>query len=91
MEQRSVVRFFTLEKLLVKDMRAELECVYGHEALSCSGVTEWGKRFANGRIHLEDGPRPGIAPKATPVNQREPLLRKILLLHATAYVRSFAS
>jgi hypothetical protein len=34
MEQRVVIRFLTLKELSVRDIMAELERVYGHEALS---------------------------------------------------------
>jgi hypothetical protein len=57
MEQHAIVRFFTLKKLSAKDIRAELERVYGHEALSLLAVKEWRKHFTNERINLEDDTR----------------------------------
>jgi hypothetical protein len=37
-EQRSVVRFLTLEKLSAKGIRAEFEGVYGYETFCLSAV-----------------------------------------------------
>jgi transposase len=64
MEQRAVVRFLTLKKLSARDITAELEGVYEHEALSLSAVKKWCKRFVNGRITLEDDPRSGRPPRS---------------------------
>jgi transposase len=63
MEQRAVVRFLTLKKLSARDIMAELEGEYGHEALSLSAVKKWRKRFVNVRITLEDDPRSGRPPQ----------------------------
>jgi hypothetical protein len=41
---------------------AELEEVYGHEALSLSAVQKWRKRFVNRRISLEDDSQSGRLP-----------------------------
>jgi hypothetical protein len=38
MEQHAIVRFLILERLSARDITAELEGVYGHEALSLSAV-----------------------------------------------------
>jgi transposase len=59
MEQRAVVQFLTLKKLSARDVTGELGGVYGHEVFSLSAVKKWRKRFANGRITLEDAPRSG--------------------------------
>jgi transposase len=59
MEQRAVIRFFTLKGLKVKEIRAELESVYCPEALALSTVKKWRKRFQEGRTNLIDGRRPG--------------------------------
>jgi hypothetical protein len=40
MEQRAVVRFLTIEELSARDIKAELEGVYGHEALFLSVVNK---------------------------------------------------
>jgi hypothetical protein len=64
MEQRTVVRFLTLKKLSARDITAELEAVYGHEAISLSTVRKWRNRFVNGRITLEDDPRSGGPPRS---------------------------
>jgi transposase len=56
MEQRAVVRFLTFKMLSARDIMAELEGIYGHEALSGSMVRKWLKRFVNGKITLEDDP-----------------------------------
>jgi hypothetical protein len=54
MEQRAVGRFFTLKKLSVKDIRAELEGVYGYEALTLPRMKKSRDHFPNERINLED-------------------------------------
>jgi hypothetical protein len=59
MEQRAIVRFLTPKKLSARDIMAELEGVYGHEALSLSVVKKGRKRFVSGRITLEDDPGSG--------------------------------
>jgi hypothetical protein len=51
-----------LRKLSTSGIRAELEGVYEHEAVSLSAVKKWGKRFVNGRITLEDDLRSGRQP-----------------------------
>jgi hypothetical protein len=85
----SVVRFFTLKKLFAKDIRAELEEVYGHEALCLLAVKKWCKRFANGRITLENGPRSARSHKAILLNLCVPLLRKAHLFCVSACARNF--
>jgi hypothetical protein len=42
-EQRAIVRFLTLKKLSAKHITAELEGLYGHEALSLSVAKKWRK------------------------------------------------
>jgi hypothetical protein len=64
MGQAALVRFLTLKKLSGSDITAELEGVYGHEALSLSAVKKWRKRFVNGRMTLEDNPRSGRTPRS---------------------------
>jgi hypothetical protein len=64
MDQRTVVRFLTLKTLSARDITAELEEVYGHEALSLSVVKKWCKRFVNGRITLEGDPWSGRPPRS---------------------------
>jgi hypothetical protein len=58
MEQRAVIRFFTLKGLKAKEIRAEPESVYGTEALTLSTLKKWGKRFHKGRTDLIDDRRP---------------------------------
>jgi hypothetical protein len=84
MKQRAVVRFFTIKKLSVKDIRSEFEGAYGHEALSPSPVKKWHKCFANGRINLDDDPRSGIPHNAISASQGEPLSKKVILSYASA-------
>jgi transposase len=59
MEQKAVIRFVTLKGLKTKEIRAELESVYGPEALALSTVKKWRKRFQKGRTDLIDDRRPG--------------------------------
>jgi transposase len=58
MEQRAVIWFSTLKGLKAKEIRAELESVYGPEALARSTVKRWRKRFQEGRTDLIDDRRP---------------------------------
>jgi hypothetical protein len=64
MEQRAVVRSLTLKKLSARDITAELERVYGHEALSQSAMKKCRKRFVKGRITLEDDTPSGRPPRS---------------------------
>jgi hypothetical protein len=58
MEQRAVIRFFTLKGLKAKEIRAGLESAYGPEALALSTVKKWRKCFQEGRTDLIDDRRP---------------------------------
>jgi hypothetical protein len=59
MEQRAVIRFFILKGIKAKEIRAELESVYGSEALALSTMKKWRKCFQEGRTDLIDDRRPG--------------------------------
>ena len=76
MEQRAVVRFFTLKRTKAKDIKTELDEVYGKEALSLSAVKKWRKRFADGRPSLDDDPRPGRPCRSDLANPIQSLLRE---------------
>jgi hypothetical protein len=62
MQQRAIVRFLTLKKLFARDITSELQGISGREALFLSAVKVWRKRFANGRITMEDDSRSGRPP-----------------------------
>src|SRR6266536_5945261 len=53
-EQRSVIKFLTLEKSASKEIHECLVAVYGESAASYSTVKEWSSRFKRGRLSLED-------------------------------------
>jgi hypothetical protein len=57
MEQRAVVRFFTLKGLSLRDIHAELNSVYGDDALCLRAVYKWHERFMQGRTEPFDNPR----------------------------------
>jgi transposase len=57
MEQRAVVRFFTLKGMSPKYIHTELESVYMDEALCLCTVSKWHKRFMQGRTEPFDDPR----------------------------------
>jgi transposase len=59
MEQRAVVRFFTLKGLSPRDIHTELKIVYGDEALCLRAVDKWHERFTQGRMESFDNPRFG--------------------------------
>jgi transposase len=58
-EQRAVIRFFTLKGLKSSAIWTELQSVYGPQAFSISAVKKWQKRFREGRSDLFDDPRSG--------------------------------
>jgi hypothetical protein len=45
MEQRQIVRFFTLKSLKAKEIEMELTSMYGDEALSISAMKKWRTYF----------------------------------------------
>jgi hypothetical protein len=55
---------FDPQEAVRQGCHAELERVYGHEALSLSAVNKWRKQFVTGRIALEDDPRSGRPPRS---------------------------
>jgi transposase len=57
MEQRAVIRFFTLKGLGVQQIHSELESVYHKEALTFSTGYKWFARFRVGRTKLSNDPR----------------------------------
>jgi hypothetical protein len=59
MEQRAVIRFFMLTELKAKEIRIELESMYGPEALALPTVKKLRRRFRQWRTHLFDNPRSG--------------------------------
>jgi hypothetical protein len=59
MEQRAVIRFFTLKGLKSRDIHAELMLVYGGDSLASATVKKWNKRFREGRTDLFDDSRVG--------------------------------
>jgi hypothetical protein len=63
MKQGAAVRFLILKRSSAKGVWADLEGVYGLEALCLSPVRKWRNGFANGRIALEDDPRSGRPPQ----------------------------
>jgi hypothetical protein len=63
MEDYAIVRLFTLKKLSAKGAMAELDGTHGQKVFSLSAVKKWRKRFAHGRITLEDDPKSGKPPQ----------------------------
>jgi hypothetical protein len=59
MEQRAVIRFFTLKGSSPRYIHTELEYVYGDDALCLRAVYKWYERFLQGRTELFDNPRSG--------------------------------
>jgi histone-lysine N-methyltransferase SETMAR len=58
-QQRSVVRFLTLEGQTPKDIHPRLQNVYGQEALSRTQVYFWAAETKRGRIAVQDEERSG--------------------------------
>jgi transposase len=59
MEQRAVVRFYTLKGVKSKKICMKLTAVYGTESLALATVKKWRLRFSQGRRDLFDDPRSG--------------------------------
>jgi hypothetical protein len=59
MEQRGVVRFFTLKGLKTRAIHTEHESVYGREALALLTVKKWRKRLYQERMDLFGDPGSG--------------------------------
>jgi transposase len=57
MEQRAVLRFFTLKGLNPQQIYSELESVYHEDALALPTIYKWHVRFRDGRTELSDDPR----------------------------------
>jgi hypothetical protein len=57
MEQRVNIKFCVKLGKMPTDTYEILQTVYGDEALSCSSVFEWFKRFKYWREDLQDDPR----------------------------------
>jgi hypothetical protein len=54
MEQRTVMRFFTLKKFNLEDIHTEFLSMYGPNALAFSTVYKWNQRFVDGRTEICD-------------------------------------
>jgi hypothetical protein len=61
MEQRAVIRFFTIKGFPSRAIVAELLSVYAADALARPTVKKWRKCFAQGRTSLCNDPRSGRA------------------------------
>jgi histone-lysine N-methyltransferase SETMAR len=59
MEQRAVLRFFTVRGLNPRQILSELESVYHEDALAPTTIYKWHARFRDGRTELSDDPRSG--------------------------------
>jgi transposase len=57
MDQRAVIRFFTVKGLSVQQIHWELESVCHKKALTLSTVYKWSARFRVGRTKLSNDPR----------------------------------
>jgi hypothetical protein len=60
MEQKAIIRFFTLKGLKAKAIQAELESVYGTDACKLSTVTKRRLGFVQGSIILFDDPAEAV-------------------------------
>jgi hypothetical protein len=53
MEQRAMIRFFTLKGLKIRAIHTEFESVYGSRQLTLPTMKKWGCTFTKGeRIYL---------------------------------------
>ena len=58
-EQRAYIKIRSLLGVTPTDIKADLDTVYGHYAVSYITLTRWSRRFKEGRESIEDDPRPG--------------------------------
>ena len=58
-EQRAYIKIRSLLGVTPTDIKADLDTVYGHNAVSYITITRWCRRFKEGRESIEDDPRPG--------------------------------
>jgi transposase len=59
MEQRAVIRYYTLKGTDPARIHAKLLSIYNEGALKRSAVYKWHKRFVESRTDLGDDPRSG--------------------------------
>jgi hypothetical protein len=64
MEQRTVVQFLILKKLSARNITAELERRYRHEARSLSAVRKCRRRFLDDTLARKDDPQSGRPPQS---------------------------
>jgi transposase len=70
LEQRAVIRYFTLKNLSVAEIATELQNVYGTDALKYSTVSKWTLRFHDSWDDLFDlasSERPSRSDLAAPI------------------------
>jgi hypothetical protein len=91
MDHLVVVQFLTLKKLSARDITAELEGMYGHEALSLSAAKKFRKQFVNRRITLEEDPRPVRPPRNDFRESLRALVDETPLFHSNACAGSRGS
>jgi len=60
-EQRSVIRFLSIEAVKPIEIHQLMKVQYGDACLSLQQVYEWTRKFMNGTSSVTDSPRPGQA------------------------------
>lgn len=62
-DQRAVIQFLTAEGCMPAEIHRRMASVYRDRAVSKTTVTEWSRKFREGRTETSDLPRPGQAHK----------------------------
>ena len=60
-EQRSVIRFLSIEGVKPIEIHPRMKVQYGDARLSLQQVYEWTRKFMNGTSSVTDSPQPGQA------------------------------
>ena len=64
-QHRSIIKFLVLEDQSPSNIHKRMTVVYGDSAPSRTMSFEWGRRFKNGQLNIEDSPRSGRLINAT--------------------------
>jgi transposase len=88
LEQRAAIRYLTLENLNVAEIAAELQSVYGTDALKYSAVSKWRLRFQDGLDGLFDLARFGRPFRSDSAVLIQSLLQRFPSSHEKHFVAS---
>lgn len=79
LQQRSVIKFLTLEGVSAKDIHSRLQNQFGEDTLCYTQVKDWAAQFKRGRISVRDEPRSGRPVEAATEETIEAVKQLILM------------